>query len=95
MSKLYFSSSWKFLEIRGLCLVHVLSYFLKVEPSVTSSWIFLFPKHLLISASDLSNYNVAFFLPFDTLYFFFQENFHPIQVTDGLWIVPEWSAPVV
>ncbi|KAM0072519.1 hypothetical protein Hdeb2414_s0001g00037331 [Helianthus debilis subsp. tardiflorus] len=24
-----------------------------------------------------------------------QESFHPIEVTEGLWIVPEWITPLV
>lgn len=24
-----------------------------------------------------------------------QESFHPLEVTEGLWIVPEWRTPLV
>jgi hypothetical protein len=26
---------------------------------------------------------------------FLQESFHPVEVTEGIWVVPEWRTPPV
>ena len=56
-------------------------------------WLYILLEHTLPSPPPPP---IPFMLNLiNDFFYLLQESFHPVEVTEGLWIVPEWRSPPV